>query len=313
MRGTVSKQLDEFLAQVNLAQAQAKADGIQYTPELVRANLNKLAALLPDVAAPAFIEDRAFQLTDRTIPVRVYSPAPEQALPVVMHFHGGGHMCGSVDLYDPISRMVANLGQCVVICVDYLLAPEHPYPNGIDDCQHALIHYQSVLKGVNYNQQIYILGDSAGGAICTTLAMRSLENPAIKIDKQMLVYPSVDYTMQMPSIEENGEGFLLEKARVKWYFEQYFQSLFIDNVLVTAASPLHGSFSDKLPPTLVLTAGCDPLRDEGIAYAQKLADHGVDVEHHQFEGMIHAYMLLHNLVPEACQQSYHYIADFIKR
>lgn len=311
MRGTVSPKLTDFLAQVNQAAAEARTQGIVFTPEIVRGNLNKLAALIPEGPKVSFIEDRKLTFEDREITTRVYSPDPSAALPVLIHYHGGGHMCGSIDLYDTASRMMAKMANCVVICPDYRLAPEHPYPLGIEDCEAVLIHYRKLLDGVNHNNQLNIMGDSAGGAICTTLAQCSLDNPEIHINKQLLIYPSVDYTMALPSIDENGQGFLLEKARVQWYFEQYFQDKFNDDKTVKNASPLLGKFTNAMPETIVFTAGCDPLRDEGITYVQKLREAGVRIEHHQYDGMIHAYMLLHSLVAEECMETYRKLAEFL--
>ena len=311
MRGIASAKLTEFLAQANHNIALAKQQQVQFTPALLRENLNKLSALMSESPNVAYIADKHWQLDHRTLCARVYSPAPNSDLLVLLHFHGGGHMCGNVDLYDPICRHLASIANCVVISVEYRLAPEHPYPAGLDDCEYALLHYQELLDEVKYQDSINIIGDSAGGAICSSLAMRSLANPKLRIDKQVLIYPSVDYTMSSASMDSNGTGFLLETSRVKWYFEQYFQTLMHDANQVKHASPLLGTMSDKLPPTLIFTAGCDPLRDEGIAYASALQSAGVLVEHYQFDGMIHAYMLLHDLVRQECLDTYHHIARFL--
>lgn len=308
MRGIVDEKLTDFLAQVNISAAEAKKNKVQYTPELVRENLNKLATFLEKGPELAFVEDRTFSTNSHNIPARIYSPSLTEKLPVLLHFHGGGHMCGNVELYDPISRKIAHQAQCIVICVDYRLAPEYPYPAGVNDCEHALIHYKDVLHGLNYNEQIYTLGDSAGGAICTTLAMRIKQNPSIKIDKQILIYPSVDYTVSMSSVDENGFGLLLEKPRITWYFDHYFQH----NETLIDVSPLYHPHP-KIPQTLVITAGCDPLRDEGLAYVKVLQDLEVPVEHHHFDGMIHAYMLMERLVESECEDSYEIIADYIKK
>ncbi|MEC4725161.1 alpha/beta hydrolase [Shewanella sp. D64] len=334
MRGIISPKLEGFLEQANTALAESKRNKVEWTPTLIRGNLDKLAALMSESVAVEFIENRAFEYEGRQLQARVYSPAPDEKLPVILHFHGGGHMCGSVELYDPISRHLAKTAHCVVICVEYRLAPEHPYPAGIHDCQHALIHYKQVLENIGHNDTVAIVGDSAGGAICTTLTMNSLKNSAIKIDKQILIYPSVDYTMSSPSMQSNGTGFLLEQDKIRWYFQQYFidslrsdaKSIPSTNSITNAnseqgvsheqiikqASPLFGPFSNKMPETLIFTAGCDPLRDEGLAYAHALHEAGVKVEHHQFDGLIHAYMLLHDLVKDECQQTYAHISEFMK-
>ncbi|MCT8987664.1 alpha/beta hydrolase [Shewanella phaeophyticola] len=311
MRGTVSPKLTDFLALANSNIALAKQNNIQFTPTILRENLNKLGALMSDAPALSYITDKTLTLADRSIPVRVYSPAPKNALPVLLHFHGGGHMCGSVDLYDPICRHLASIAQCVVISVEYRLAPEYPYPAGIDDCEYALIHYAELLDDVKYLPEITIIGDSAGGAICTSLSMKSLTDKRINIDQQILIYPSVDYTLISPSLDSNGTGFLLETTRIKWYFDQYFQSTDAD--IIKQASPLFGVITAQLPKTLIFTAGCDPLRDEGIAYANALTAAGVEVEHHSFDGMIHAYMLLHDVVKDECMATYQHIAEFMAK
>ncbi len=307
MRGKVSEKLKPFLEQVNQQIAQAQLEQVQITPELVRGNLNKLAALTSISPELAYVKQAEIIAQNDKVPVRVYSPAPNEALPVLLYFHGGGHMCGSVELYDPMCRKIAIAGHCIVISVEYRLAPEHPYPAGIDDGQIALINYQQVLTELAFNEQIYIGGDSAGGAICTTLSMLSLEDPQLHIDKQILIYPSVDYTMSSQSFEENGTGFLLEQGKVKWYFEQYFQH----NENAKRASPLEGPITNALPTSFIITAGCDPLRDEGIAYAGALTAAGVCVKHIQFDDMIHAFMNIEDLVPEECQRLYQAIGNFI--
>jgi acetyl esterase/lipase len=321
MRGIISPKLVPLLEQANIAIAAAKATGQGFSAELVRQGLDNLSALMGSGPNIAIVKDTILATSSHNIPVRIYNPAPNEVLPVLLHFHGGGHMCGSADLYDPISRKLALATQAIVICVDYRLAPEYPYPAGLDDCQQVLERYQSLLTEMKYSDELYIAGDSAGGAICTSLVMNNSINEktsdSIKIDKQILVYPSVDYTMASASIDENGQGFLLEKDKMHWYFQQYFQvsSLEQDEITqakIVKASPLLGKFSANMPTTLVITAGCDPLRDEGVAYAKSLEEVGVSVEHHSFDGMTHAYMLLNDLVSDECQQTYQLIGQFVK-
>lgn len=307
MRGIISEKLHDFIEQANNAAKQAKADGVQFTPSLVRENIEKLAVFIGQGPELAFAQESALETPTHSIGVRIYSPAPEQALPVVLHYHGGGHVCGNIALYDAISRKIAKAGHCVVIAVEYRLAPEFPYPAGIDDCQYVLAHYQELLTRVNYNEQLIIAGDSGGGAICTTLTSKNIGNPNINIDKQILIYPSVDYTMSSASFDENGNGFLLEKEKVAWYFDNYFQH----NEAYKMVSPLFMPMDNNMPETLIFTAGCDPLRDEGIAYGQALSQLGVKVEQHSFDGMIHAYMLLDSLVVKECEQTYQLMGKFI--
>ncbi len=317
MRGIISKKLVDFIEQVNLAAVQATKDSVQLTPALVRANLDKLSAFIGEGPGLAYVSDKKFvteqYLTlNHSISARIYSPAPKESLPVLLHFHGGGHMCGSIELYDAISRKIAKAGHCIVIAVEYRLAPEYPYPAGIDDCQFALENYQQVLNDINYRQEVIIAGDSAGGAICTTLSSKNLTNDTVNITKQILIYPSVDYSMSFSSFAENGTGFLLEREKVIWYFNQYFQGKYLDEQARKQVSPLYMAMNKSMPKTLVFTAGCDPLRDEGLAYIKALQELSINVEHHHFEGLIHAYMLLDSLVVSECEQTYKAIGEFVK-
>lgn len=308
MRGIISEKLTGLIEQANIAAKEAKENGIQLTPSLVRGNIEKLSVFIGEGPDLAFVQESSFTTPTHSIPVRIYSPDPEKSLPVVLHYHGGGHLCGNIALYDPISRKIAKAGNCVVIAVEYRLAPEFPYPAGIDDSQYALEHYQDVLSGVNFNDQLIIAGDSAGAAICTTLASKNIGNTTVKIDKQILVYPSVDYTMNGDSIEENGTGFLLEKEKIIWYFGQYFQH----NEPSKLVSPLFMPMAETMPETLIFTAGCDPLRDESYAYAQALEKAGVKVKEYTFDGMIHAYMLLDSFVKSECDETYRMMGEFIQ-
>lgn len=312
MRGSVSEKLIPFLELVNTAVAEAKRLNLPYEVETTRQNLENLSQFLNVKPEVSLVDDRVLQVENREIPVRVYNPSPDKALPVMIHYHGGGHMCGSIALYDPICRQLATSCQVIVIAVDYRLAPEYPYPAGIDDCELALANYHQVIGDMIFTDEVIIAGDSAGGAICTTLARNSLANPKLKIDKQVLIYPSIDYTMSAKSVEENGNGFLLEKEKVVWYFNEYFQNA--DTVEVrNVASPLFGQFSAELPKTLIFSAGCDPLRDEVFQYENKLKNAGASVEHIHLEGMIHAFMLLQDLVLEDCNSVYEQIGKFINK
>ena len=165
--------------------------------------------------------------------------------------------------------------------------------------------------------------------------MNNINNPKVNIDKQILFYPSVDYTMGCQSIIDNGQGFLLEADKVRWYFQQYFNiqdanllntsiintSLEVSNTaenstvsrLLTSASPLFSEFTADMPKTLVITAGCDPLRDEGVLYAEKAKQAGASVEHYQFSELIHAYMLLSKLIPEQYKRTYEIIDKFVSK
>lgn len=308
MRGILSDKLTDFMAAVNQAAEQAKEDGIVPTPQLARQRLAGLSTFVSNCPDIAYTGQYEFKVAEGVIPVKLYSPNPTKELPVIIYFHGGGHMCGDTQLYDPMCRKIAIATHSVVISVEYRLAPEFPYPCGLDDAEYVLKHYQQALKEVAFTDRITIAGDSAGGAICTSLVMRQAKDESIKIDQQVLIYPSVDYTMSMPSIEDNGTGYLLETARIQWYFDHYFSN----NEDRKQVSPLLAELPSSPPKTLVVVAGCDPLRDEGIAYAEKLKTNGAQVEVQMFEGMIHAFMNVEDIVKEECQDLFKKIAQFLK-
>jgi acetyl esterase/lipase len=307
MRGTLSPKLESFIEQVNAAIAQAKADGVVANPQLAREKLAALSAFVTKVPDVEYVKDKHLETDTHSIPVKVYSPAMAEALPVVIFFHGGGHMCGDTELYDPMTRKIALASKAVVISVDYRLAPEFPYPAGLDDGEYVVKHYREILTDVAYNDSLIIAGDSGGGAICASLTMRKVSDPTLKFDKQVLIYPSVDYTMSLPSIDDNGTGYFLEKARVQWYFDNYF----LNGEDRKQASALFGPMNRESPTTLVLVAGCDPLRDEGLAYAEKLSSHGVHVETYSFDDMIHAFMNIEDLVPQECDLLFEKIGAFV--
>ncbi|MBU2916450.1 alpha/beta hydrolase [Psychrosphaera sp. F3M07] len=307
MRGTLAPHLEEFIGQLNQAAEQAIKDGVVSTPELARTNLAKLSAFVTKSPDIAFMQNSELIIKSHNIPVRIYSPAPDERLPVLLYFHGGGHMCGDTQMYDPMCRKIALAANCVVISVEYRLAPEHPYPAGLDDAELVLRHYQTLLTDVAFNNQIMVGGDSAGGAICTSLVMRKAQGADLTIDKQVLIYPSVDYSFSFPSFIENGDGYLLTKARVQWYFENYFHQ----GESRKTVSPVFGPLDNNAPKTLVLTTSCDPLRDEGIAYHNRLIELGVSSQHYEFEGMVHAFMNLEDLVPDECALLFEKIGAFI--
>lgn len=271
------------------------------------ANLTK--ALVTDIPEIAWYGDELVFNKHYNVPVRIYHPAPEKALPVIVYCHGGGHMAGSVTVYDPLCRKLANATQHIVVSVEYRLAPECRYPEGINDAYTVVQNIWSTLDtaGLKYHPNLAMVGDSGGGAIVASVSARAQFDKHVKIDKQALIYPSLDYTMQSGSIDQNGEGYLLQKGKIAWYFDNYFK----ESDDRTKASPLYGDFSDGLPETLVFTAEFCPLRDEGTLYTKKLIDAGVTANLIHFPDMIHTFMNMEDLVKSECESVYRLIADFL--
>ncbi|MEC6907325.1 alpha/beta hydrolase [Photobacterium piscicola] len=243
------------------------------------------------------------------VPIRVYHPQPQTALPVLVYLHGGGHVAGSLEIYDPICRKLALACQYIIVAIDYRLAPEYPYPTAINDVHLCLQHLFSQLNNmaVNYIPYLAIGGDSAGGALAATVCAIT-QDDKVQINKQVLIYPSLDYTLSSPSIAINGKGYFLQQNKMQWYFDQYFQN----NQDRYAASPLWLPIRIGFPSTLVITTEFCPLRDDGINYYYKLRQQGISVQHYHIPDMVHAFLNLENVVPQHCRRLYTAIGEFLR-
>jgi acetyl esterase len=235
------------------------------------------------------VDDRLVPSDAGDIPVRVYTPdaAVGHAHGVLVWYHGGGFVIGDLETADPTCRALANRAGCVVVSVDYRLAPEHPAPAALDDCVAALIWTVEnfELLGVDASK-VAVGGDSAGGNLAALVCQRVRAEFGPDIDFQLLVYPTTDLTMSHPSIDENAEGYFLTKRSMEWFIANYLQE---GDPKDASVSPLHADDLSGMPPALVITAELDPLRDEGEAYAARLRDAGVPTEALRYEGQIHGF------------------------
>lgn len=257
-------------------------------PVAVRALLSSFPR--PEGEPVARVEDRTIPGPAGEIPVRIYSPdaTPGTPRPVLAWFHGGGWVIGNLDGADPACRMIANAAGCVVVSVDYRLAPEHKYPAAAEDCLAATDWVSANAGSLGADPtRLAVGGDSAGGnlaAVVTQLA-KDMGGPAIKF--QLLVYPVTDHGFGTSSYQENAEGYLLTKASMEWFWGHYLNHE--GEGAHPKASPLRASDLSGLPPAWVITAEFDPLRDEGEAYAAALRAAGVKVEHKRYDGQIHGF------------------------
>ena len=224
-----------------------------------------------------------------TVPARLYVPNTEQSpRPTLLYVHGGGFALGALDSHDAICRHISAKSGVQVLSIAYRLAPEHPFPAGLDDVMTAarwlVAHHEAI--GAD-PERLAIGGDSAGANLAAT-ACRMLHTPGkTPFRHQMLLYPMVDLRMQHPSIEMFGDGYRLTRDVLRWFVDSYVRDA--QMVEDPRVSPLLADDLTRLPPTLVLTAGFDPLRDEGQAYANSLTHAGVACEHVCFEDMIHGF------------------------
>ena len=228
--------------------------------------------------------------------LRVYRPVQNETLPALMYFHGGGWTIGDVDTHDVLCRQLAVGARCVVFSVDYRLAPEYPFPAALDDCL-AATRYVAENAAKLKIRGVAVAGDSAGGnlAAAVALAARDAGGPAIAF--QLLIYPATDQRLATPSHERNGQGYLLTRDAIT-----YFRRAYLPNDKDWAdwrASPLLAKSHASLPPALVITAGFDPLLDEGRAYADKLRAAGVEVAYREFADMVHGFILFGGVVDTA--------------
>lgn len=235
------------------------------------------------------------------VPVRAYRPAAALAtdvLPALMYFHGGGWVIGDRDSYDVLCRDLCQRSGCAVFSVDYRLAPEHPFPAAIDDALAAVRWLVAQAGSLAVDPaRIAVGGDSAGGNIAAVLCLALRGDPSVRLALQVLIYPATDQNFGTVSYRENASGFLLTAASM-----HYFRGHYLPDPATWQdwrASPLLATDHTGLPPALVLTAGFDPLRDEGLAYADKLAAAGNRVEYSCFSRQIHAFITMGKVIPEA--------------
>ncbi|MCY4223095.1 MAG: alpha/beta hydrolase, partial [Thiotrichales bacterium] len=212
-------------------------------------------------------------------------------LPSLVYFHGGGHVIGSPDTHDATARNLCNGAGCVVMSVDYRLAPEHKFPAAAEDA-FAAVHWcatHGAEIGVD-PRRIAVGGDSAGGNLAAVAALMAREagGPAIRL--QVLVYPVTDYACDTASYHIWATGYVLEAASMRWYRDHYLRDE--ADRRDWRAAPLRAADLSGLPPAFVLTAQCDVLHDEGEAYAQRLRAAGVEVEYHRCDGMIHGFFTM---------------------
>ncbi|MCC5580096.1 alpha/beta hydrolase [Microtetraspora sp. AC03309] len=241
--------------------------------------------------------------------VRVYRPEPgDRPLPVVVYFHGGGWVFGSVDRNDALGRDLAFRCGAVVVSVDYRLAPEHPFPAAADDAF-------SVVRDVFARPEHYtgdagrvaVIGDSAGGNLAAVAAWRA-RDAGLALAHQVLLYPITDVAMDTPSYRSYASGFGLDAVEMAWFVEQYARGA---DPLDPRLSPLRLADKSGLAPATVITAECDPLRDEGAAYARELSGAGVSVEYRCYDGLLHGFFGVPGFFDDA-EDAREYVAARLK-
>jgi len=263
------------------------------------------------------VTERILPTAAGDVPVRIYQPTAADTHPVLVYFHGGAFFLGSLNTHDHVARALANATQCAVVAVDYRLAPEHAFPAGLNDCYAALEwiaqHGREPASGIGWNgETLVVAGDSSGGNFAAAVAAMALDAGLNCITHQVLYYPSLDLDFDVEryaSLKTNAVGNGLETASLK-----PFNAFYIDSGADPAnplVSPIKRNDLAGLPAALIVTAECDPLRDEGELYGHDLKQAGVPVKVHRYESAAHGFVQYFAWLPEF-QGVFAETADFIR-
>lgn len=253
------------------------------------------AALSPK---PPQLAEAKLLVFDRQVAVRAYRPVLDETLSALLFFHGGGWTIGDLDTHDVVCRQLAIAARCAVFSVDYRLAPEYPFPAAVEDCFFATEYVHRNAQALNVDPgRIAVGGDSAGGNLAAVVALMARDKSGPPLVYQLLIYPATDQRCEFASHERNAEGYLLTSDAIRFFRGGYLP----DREYWTdwRASPLLAASHANLPPAFVLTAGYDPLVDEGRAYAERLAKAGVEVLYKEYSDMVHGFVLFGGVLDTA--------------
>ena len=254
-----------------------------------------MPAFKADVAE---VRDLMLDTAAGAVRARLYHPAPGTALPLLFFMHGGGWVFGTIETHDPLCRALASAAEVAVLSLEYPLSPEHRYPVALDTMRAALAAAvdQSDTLGID-PLRVAVGGDSAGGNLSAALCLAARDQGGPVIAHQLLLYPVIDNDFSRASHSENASGFLLSSAMMQWFWAQYLGAA--DAAAEPLAAPIRAASLAGLPPATVITAEYDPLRDEGNAYAARLAAEGVEVTHSEVPGVIHGFASMLGILPQA--------------
>ncbi|PAL04356.1 alpha/beta hydrolase [Peribacillus simplex] len=264
----------------------------QLSPEENRVAMRKI---VPGVTIPSqsvsSVKEQLIPVKDGEIKVRIYTPEGEGIFPVLVYFHGGGFVFGDLEMVDAPLRAITNAARCIVVSVDYRLAPEHPFPTAAEDAYAAVKWAAEEAHSFGGDtRRIAVAGDSAGGCLAAVVCLMAQEQSGPSISFQALLYPCTDFSSDYPSRHQFAEGYFLSQGDMKYFEKHYFRSEKEKKSIY--ATPLLADNLNGLPDALVVTAGYDPLRDEGEAYANRLKDAGVKVKYHCYDDTIHGFFIL---------------------
>lgn len=272
----------------------------QSTPGQARSGPMLMDLLFGPASEVARVEDFHIPSSNgHALPVRLYVPSPRPP-GLIVYFHGGGWVIGSVASYHPLTATLALRSGCAVLSVDYRLAPEHPFPLPLDDAR-AAIGWAATEAASRIGAPVpslMVMGDSAGGNLATVAArLHNETRPALRVALQVLAYPVTDCDFDTGSFHEFAEGYLLTRRDMAWFWDQYLPDTAARHDPL--ASPAHTADLGASPEALVLSAGLDPLRDEGEAYGQRLHAADVPTRVQRCEGLPHGFLAMIHYAPSA--------------
>lgn len=276
-------------AKVHVEMFQILSEFPAMDPQTVREILAQAPPLEVELAPLANVEDRLIPVDhDAEIRIRIYTPEGQGPFPLFVYYHGGGWVIGSIEMTDASCRMLANQTGRIVISVDYRLAPEYKFPVPVEDCYAALRWACENASTIHANaSNIAVGGDSAGGNLAAVVAMKARDEAGPVIAAQVLIYPVTNLDYTTGSYEKFQQGFGLDRELMKWFGNHYVASK--EEQTHPYVAPLLADDVSNLPPAFVITAENDVLRDEGLAFAKRLQDAGVQVESILEAGLVHGY------------------------
>ncbi|WP_371813409.1 alpha/beta hydrolase [Brevibacillus sp. HB1.2] len=280
-------------------------------PQAVRDIFAQIPAVEVELAPLAKVEDKLIPAgADAEINIRMYTPEGQGPFPLFVYYHGGGWVIGDLETVDASCRMLAHLSGRIVVSVDYRLAPEHKFPVPVADSYAALKWVSENASSINGSaSDLVVGGDSAGGNLSTVLSLLAKDQNGPAIKAQVLVYPVTDMRFDSPSYMEFQEGFGLNRDLMLWFSNHYINHEYDKGNPYVA--PLSARDLSNLPPAIVITAECDVLRDEGIAYAERLKNAGVKVEAVCEKGLVHGYFTNMAVFPEQIKATISRITEFL--
>jgi acetyl esterase len=261
------------------------------------------AAVIPEAQEPVgAVDDRTVPGPTGPVPVRVYRPAvdgraPAEPLPVLAFFHGGGWVVCDLESHDGMCRALCNASGCIVVAVDYRLAPEHRFPAGAEDAYAVTAWLGEHSAEIGGDGRVAVCGDSAGGNLAAVVALMARDRGTPRLELQVLVYPVIDHRFDTPSHLDPGDPKVLQSDEVQYYWREYLAAP--EQGSDPYASPIRAESLAGVAPALVILAEYDPLRDEGRAYALRLASANVPVDVECYDGMFHSFVTFLDALPQA--------------